>query len=306
MIDRRQFLKKAAVISSLAPVFQLSLNLPSVATQIEVGDWTVETLSDGHLTLPLSFLFPTVPKDEITELLRQHGLPTDNLMPPLNVTIASRGEKRILFDVGSGSNFMPTAGKLLETLEHAGLDPSSITDIVFTHAHPDHLWGLLDDFDELTFPDANYYFPRLEWEFWRSDAAMGRMSEGRETFVVGAQSRMKLIEDRVQLIDEGSEPLSGVEAFATYGHTPGHMAYVIHGGADTLTVIGDALTNHVISFTHPEWESGSDLDTQMGIATRKRLLDRMVQEQSQIIGYHLPNGGIGRVDRNGPAFKFVS
>ena len=62
---------------------------------------------------------------------------------------------------------MPTAGKLAEYLEAAGIDPKAVTKVVFTHAHPDHLWGTLDDFDgEPMFANASYAISAAEWSFW--------------------------------------------------------------------------------------------------------------------------------------------
>jgi hypothetical protein len=73
-----------------------------------------------------------------------------------------------------------------------------------------------------------------------------------------------------------------------------------------VTVIGDAATSAVVSFAHPEWPSGSDQDTEQGIATRTKLLDRLAQEQGRFVGFHLPGGGIGRVEKDGTAYRFVA
>ena len=78
----------------------------------------------------------------------------------------------MLIDAGSGPNFQPTAGKLLENLEAAGIAPESITKVVFTHAHADHLWGAIDDFgDGDRFPNASYVISAPEWDFWTRSAA---------------------------------------------------------------------------------------------------------------------------------------
>ena len=91
---------------------------------------------------------------------------------PVNVNLLEIGERKILFDVGSGLNFLPTLGELPAALEAADVDISSITDVIFTHAHPDHIWGILDDFDDLLMPDAAYHISQAEWDFWDSDDAV--------------------------------------------------------------------------------------------------------------------------------------
>ncbi len=216
------------------------------------------------------------------------------------------GDRVVLFDVGSGPNFMPSAGKILDNIDAAGIAPEDVTDVVFTHAHPDHIWGLLDDFDEFIFPEANYFINRVEWDYWRADDTLEKMPEARKTFVVGAQNRLAALEEVISFFNYGDEVLPGIEAIDTAGHTPGHTSFAIHDGSDSVTVIGDAATSAVISFAHPEWPSGSDQDTEMGIATRTKLLDRLAQEQTRFIGFHLPEGGIGRVEKDGTAYRFVA
>lgn len=284
--------------------------LPGLATRavadIELGEKVITTVSDGHLMLPLDFSFPDVPHDELVALLEAAGHSTDTLEPDCNVTVLKDGDRVVLFDVGSGPNFMPSAGKILENIDAAGIAPEDVTDVVFTHAHPDHIWGLLDDFDEFVFPEANYFINQVEWDFWRADDTLDKMPEARKTFVVGAQNRLEALEDTIQFFNWGDEVLPGIEAVDTRGHTPGHTSFAIHDGSDSVMVIGDAATSSIISFAHPEWPSGSDQDTEQGIATRTKLLDRLAQEKSRFVGFHLPEGGIGRVEQDGGAYRFVS
>lgn len=269
-----------------------------------IGDAELITVSDGTLTLPMAFAFPDAPHAELLELLADNGLPNDVLVPDCNVTLLRRGDRLAIFDVGSGPNFVPTAGVLLAGLQEAGIDPAEVTDVVFTHAHPDHLWGVVDDFDELVFPNATYLIGRSEWEFWSSPDAFSQVAEDRQSFVVGAQNRFALIEDRMGFIEPGDEMLSGVEAVDTAGHTPGHLSFLIHGASESVLVVGDALYS-VISFAHPEWPSGSDQDQELAIKTRLALLDRLAADKAAIIGYHLPHPGLGAVEREGAAYRFV-
>ncbi|WP_034490592.1 MBL fold metallo-hydrolase [Afifella pfennigii] len=275
------------------------------ATGLPLGELEVSVLSDGHLTLPMDFVLPQTTKEEIEALFAPHGLPTDALKPPLNVTLLRGGDRLILFDAGSGPRFQDTAGALPSALEAAGIDPSEVTDVVFTHCHPDHLWGVLDDFDEPLFAEATHWMPQDEWAYWRDEGTLAATPEARKSFVVGAQNRLAAIEDFVTLVRPGDELPLGIEALATFGHTPGHTSYVIHGGGDSLLVTGDALTNHLFSFERPDWPSGTDQDPQMGAATRKSLLERIATDRMRIVGYHLPEPGIGTAERKDGAYRFV-
>jgi len=276
------------------------------AQALQIGEAVLTSVSDGNLVLPLSFSYPDVPEDELIALLEAHGQPTDSLMPDCNVPILKTSDRLILFDVGSGANFMPTAGKLIENMEEAGFDPAEVTDVVFTHCHPDHLWGLIDDFDEIVFPNAGFHMGRAEWEFWRDPGTVDAMPEARKTFAVGAQNRLSYLEDMITLFEPGAEVLPGVEAVDTAGHTPGHMSYMLHGGSEPVLVAGDAILHFAVSFEHPSWPSGSDQDPEMGIATRKKLLDRLATDKAMLTAYHLPTPGEGRVEREGSAYRFVA
>ncbi len=275
------------------------------AAAVSIGEKSLMTISDGKLVLPINFVLPDVPEQEVERLLTVQGLPTDQVEHECNLTLLRDGTRTVLFDAGSGSNFLSTAGLLGDNLLAEGIDPEDVTDVVFTHAHPDHLWGILDDFDEIAFPNAQLHIARTEWDFWRSGDAIEIVGDARQTFAVGAQNRFAAMEERVQLFDAGAEVLPDIEAVDTSGHTPGHTSFAIHAGGDYLMVIGDAIINHVISFQRPEWPFGSDQDVQKGIASRSALLDRLSQDKARMIGFHLPNGGLGRVERYEQAYRFV-
>jgi len=280
--------------------------LPShTVAQVELGTAKLETVSDGNLVLPADFIFASMPQDDLSPIRAKFGLERDRLEPDCNLALYRDEEHTVLFDVGSGPDFMPSAGKLVESLEALELSPEDVTHVVFTHAHPDHIWGLLDDFDEPLFYQATYMMGRAEWDYWWNPATVENIGEARAAFAVGAKRRMEVIEDSVILFDDGDEVLPGISAIATYGHTPGHMAFEVRQGSSAALIVGDAVGNHHVAFEKPEWESGSDQDPTSAVTVRKMLLDRLTAEQMPVIGFHLPNGGIGRVERKNDAFQFV-
>lgn len=299
MLKRRDFLAGSAAALTLA------LAAPARAVgRLAVGQNELVIVSDGHMELPLGFVFPDIPEAELQAMLAESGMPTDGYRPDCNVTLMRSGDRLAIFDVGAGPNFMPTTGDLIANLGEAGIDPAEVTDVIFTHAHPDHLWGLLDDFDDLAFPDAAYRMARTEWDFWRADGTLEAMPEERKSFVVGAQNRMQAIEDQIELFSPGEEVFPGVEAIDTSGHTPGHVAFMIHGSTEPVLIAGDALTN-AISFARPEIETGSDQDRAKGAETRVRMLDRLATDGARIVAFHLPHPGMGTAERSGAGYRFV-
>ena len=171
--------------------------------------------------------------------------------------------------------------------------------------NPDHLWGLVDDFDELIYANANYHMNQIEWDYWSAGDTLEKTPDARKSFVVGAQSRFEYLADRINLFAYGAEVLPGIEAIDTSGHTLGHTSFVVHSGSETVMIVGDAVTNEAISFQHPEWPSGSDHNPEQGAKTRKMVLDRLATDQMKVVGYHMPHPGLGMVERKDQAFRFM-
>ncbi len=283
-----------------------SLALPRMTlANTSVANGTLTTIRDGHLVLPQAFFFGDLPQDELAPILAAHGIEGDMLEPPCNVTLYRDGENTVLFDAGAGTEFQPTTGQLLDGLDAAGVAPEDITHVIFTHAHPDHLWGVLDDFGDPLFTEATHLIGRDEWDYWTNPATVDEIGEARQAFAVGAARRLAIIEDSIQFFDDGDELLPGVTAAATFGHTPGHMGFRIGNGAEGAFIAGDAIGNAHVSFTRPDWPIGSDQDRDRGAATRSRLMEMLAEEESILVGFHLPNGGIGRVARAETGFRFV-
>lgn len=300
MITRRRFLRSVAA-SGLAT----QMPLPSYAST-SFGSMTLDTVSDGHLSLPASFLIGENPSDEVTQILAQHGAVGDMLTSPCNLTLLRDGTNTILFDAGSGSGFMPTAGTLIDTLDGLGVAAEDVTHVIFTHAHPDHLWGVLDDFDDPVFLNASHHIGRAEWDYWTNPETVDTIGEARASFAVGAARRLEAIEDAIDFFDAGDEVLPGVMATDSSGHTPGHMSFEVRSGTQSVMVVGDAIGNGHLAFAMPGKASGSDQDADKGATTRLALLDRLASEQMPMVGFHLPEGGFGRVERHNGAYRFIS
>ena len=274
-------------------------------TTLNMGDTEITTLSDGTLSLPADFIFGPMPQDELAEVMAPLGVdPTAPLTPPCNLTLLRRGDTLALFDAGSGPSFMPSAGSLPDALAAAGIDPFDVTHVIFTHGHPDHLWGVLDDFDEPFFANAEHMMGGIEFDYWMDDGTVASIGEERASFAVGAKRRLEVVADAMTRFGDGDEVLPGVIAALTPGHTPGHMGFVIGDGADAAMVLGDAIGNDHIAFARPGWISGSDQDPERAAATRLALLERITAEDMTVIGFHLGQGGIGRVEALSEGYAF--
>lgn len=306
-IDRRTLLT-GSLASSIAGIAATQLpRLASAAAvhQFKHGAFDIIVISDGHLVLPTDFLAPTAPAAEREQLLKSAGQSGATYQSPTNITLVRTGSDLILIDMGSGDRFMPTAGKLWDNLKAAGIDKSTITKVVFTHGHPDHLWGTVDELDELVLPKARYYVAAEEWDFWAGDNATRGLPAERAGFVTGARRNFAQIKDRVTMMKPGGDIVTGLSVIGTQGHTQGHVSLIAAGGSGLL-ITGDALTHPLISFAHPEWKTAADHEPDRAVTTRKSLLDRLATDRMALIGFHLPYPGVGRVERSGTAYRFVA
>lgn len=299
-LSRRTLL--AATAACIAARVQAAL--AAAPYSFQHGAFEVTVVSDGHLVLPTSFLAPDAPPAERNALLEAAGETGIQYNSPTNVTLIRTATDLILVDMGSGDRFMPSAGKLWDNLKAAGIEKGKITKVVFTHGHPDHLWGAVDDLDDLVTPDATFFVARGEWNFWTGDNATRGLPPERAGFVTGARRNYAAIKDKVKMVTPGDEVVPGLRLIDTPGHTQGHVSLEL-AGADGLIVGGDVLTHPLISFAHPDWRPTADHVPEQAAATRSRLLDRLATDHAKLIGFHLPYPGIGVVERKGLAYRFV-
>ena len=299
-------LSRRAFCAGSSAAVALGLTPNRSHAELRLGDIRLDVVSDGSLTLPAGFIFDPMPKDALAPILSKYQLSSEILEPPCNVTLMRHGDRTVLFDVGSGPDFAPNAGVLLDSLDALGVAAEDVTDVVFTHGHPDHLWGLLDDFDDPLFSEATYMIGKAEWDYWMDPNTVAAIGEARMSFAVGAQRRLEMIEDNVTFFNDGDEIMPGVAARATYGHTPGHMAIEVRQGSEAVMILGDSIGNHHVAFEKPEWHSGSDQDQEMAAQTRLRLMDQLAFEKTRIIGFHLSGNGTGFVEKTASGYTFVS
>src|SRR6478736_4633566 len=214
-INRRGLLaaSAASLVARTLPAFA------APAFAFKHGPFEVSVVSDGHLVLPTSFLAPDAPPAERAGLLKAADQTGEQYNSPTNVTLVRTPNDLILVDMGSGDRFMPTAGKLWDNLKTAGIDKAKITKVIFTHGHPDHLWGTVDELDELVTPDATFFVAGAEWAFWHGDNATRGLPTDRAGFVTGARRNYAAIKDKVKMVKSGDEIVAGLRVIDTPGHT---------------------------------------------------------------------------------------
>jgi glyoxylase-like metal-dependent hydrolase (beta-lactamase superfamily II) len=276
---------------------------------LKVGDIDVLVVSDGVLPLPTQMLGHNADPADRAAWLNDMFLPQDAFDWALNVVVVRSGGKTILIDAGLGSDpdlNLPRAGQLIKRLEAAGIDLGSVTDLVLTHMHMDHIGGLLvEGVKERLRKDLRIHVAAAEVKFWESpDFSHTAMPQGFPDALRSAAKRfVSEYGSNLRTFDEEHEIAPGVVARRTGGHTPGHSVVRVASGGDGLTFAGDAV--FTVGFEQPDWHNGFEHDPEEAARVRVRLLRELAKSGEMLVATHLPFPSIGRVAADGDAFRFV-
>jgi glyoxylase-like metal-dependent hydrolase (beta-lactamase superfamily II) len=276
---------------------------------LQVGEIDVLVVSDGVLPLPTETLATNVDPAVRAAWLENMFLPPDEFDWPLNVLVVRRGERTILVDAGLGGEFagFPRAGQFPRRLEAAGIDLASVTDVVLTHMHMDHVGGLLvDKVRERLRPDLRVHVAAAEVEFWSlPDFSLTSMpTPVPDVLRSVARSFLDAYHEQLRTFETEREVAPGVVVSRTGGHTPGHSVVRLTSDGERLTFAGDAI--FPVGFDHPDWHNGFEHDPEESARVRIRLLQEAAKTGELMVAAHLPFPSVGRVAAAGDAFRWVA
>lgn len=274
-----------------------------------VGEHEIIVINDGFIGLPLPLLAANAPADDVLALMQAHDLNTEFAIVPIGVVLIRTGDRLVSLDTGTGTSdfaremFGDYIGGLVPTLKMIGISPEAITDVIFSHAHGDHLWGTSSN-GQLTYPNAQHYLPQLEWE----DMHRKDHPELAVPFIEFAMKQPQpLVDNDGQLAFYGDEDelVPGIQALATLGHSRGHHAILIESNGQQLLLPFDVLGHSVLHLRHPEWVMRVDQLPDLAVATRQQLLARVADEKIPVLVHHFPFPGLGNIVRDGDAYRYL-
>jgi glyoxylase-like metal-dependent hydrolase (beta-lactamase superfamily II) len=202
-LSRRDLLAGAAAVgaaAALPPVASSTANAAAAAAgaqapgfyRYKVGDYECTSINDGARSFPMPDTFvKNVPKEEALAAAEAAYMPKGMVTVPFNPQLINTGSKLILIDCGNGiAAYEPTkgaAGRTLQNLAAAGVDPRSIDIVLMSHLHPDHTNGIRLADGSMAFPNAEIMVPAKDWEFWKSEenASKAQSNEMMKNYFAG-------------------------------------------------------------------------------------------------------------------------
>lgn len=275
---------------------------PARTTTLDLGGVTLTYVPDGEFRAEPGLAYPgghDVVLDDGLDVLDDDGM----LVLSVGAILISTAGRRVLVDAGIGARTIPLVrpgttrdasmrgGALLENLRTLGVEPGDVDTVLLTHLHADHVgWIGNEAADGVpTFPKAEYWLNEAEWDFWT-------LPENGAEAVSPRPNELGIIDARRCHLVDGAEPVPGVTAVATTGHTPGHVAFAVRGAHTSAFIVGDAVhcPGEVL---HPDLVWVGDHAPAEAVATRHDIADRLGDDDVVMVGPHFPDAVFRRFHR---------
>jgi glyoxylase-like metal-dependent hydrolase (beta-lactamase superfamily II) len=311
LLTRRSMLTAAAASAGLAALPRVAAaGVPLAKMQgpgayrYKLGDYQLTALYDGTWFLPIDDKFMRNASGKaVNAALTAAFLPPNVLPVTFTALLVNTGKRLVLIDTGTAGQIADTAGVMLDNLKAAGVAPADIDTIVISHFHPDHIDGIKTKDGAKVFAKAEILVPEPEWTFWMDDANMGKYTGTVHRYFLNARRIFADIAKQVHRFQPGAEVAPGIVSIAAFGHTPGHTAFSVHSGRQSLLVMSDTVRNPYLFVRHPDWQPIFDMDGPMAAQARRAMLDRAAAERMFVEAYHFPFPACGHIVRNGTAYE---
>ncbi len=268
---------------------------------LQIGDFLIQAISDGHLTASLDLL-SHIDLAEAAQLQLKAGV-SDPSSIHINAYLVRGKGRTILIDAGAGG-IKGWGGELRDNLLRAGTQPTDVDTILLTHAHPDHVGGLLDAHGHPVFPNAELLIHPRELSFWEDDGNLARSNDRARGNFLLARQVFAGYRRNLRLLAEG-DVLPGISMVPLPGHTPGHTGYRVESEGRSVLIWGDIVHFPHIQIARPDVCIAFDQEPQRAAAARSALLDMVSADRLIVAGMHLGELGFARIQRIGRSYAFI-
>jgi glyoxylase-like metal-dependent hydrolase (beta-lactamase superfamily II) len=305
-----------------------------------LGDFQISSVLDGLLFVDCASIFNGAPYQELAVFLNSYNLSMKSTLTiPWTMLYIDTGKNKVLIDTGMSKTFVDMdpgqpdevrpenlnwkprrelisqhpvdCGHLLENLRYMDIKAPEIDTVIITHAHADHIGGLVDPrTDKPAFPNAQVVMWKEEWQFYMENPdALSRLNKlSRGAVPESAQLKfahqcLEPIKNQLTLIDsEQIEIVPGIRYINAHGHSY-MMGVIISSGKEKIIHFADTAI-HPIQLEELEWLYSSDLNKEQAATSRRRLCEWAVTNDALVASPHFPFPGIGHVIRKRPGYQW--
>lgn len=263
-------------------------------------------------------LYPDLPRDEFEKLIpsltpAHYAVSTDRLIIGIQIWVVKIGAEVIIIDTGIGNakprglpRFDMLNTLVPEWLAAIGAGPEQVTQVINTHLHGDHVgWNTVADGDNwvATFPNATYWFPNTDYDWWLPIFTEKNGIGETEAFT---DAVMPLVnEGRAQFYQAGQVFTPGLSAVSARGHTPGHMRIDMASNGEKGVFCADVF-HSPLQILRPDINTVVDVEPDTARITRLAFLEEMADTGTLVMPCHFGVPHCVRIIRNGDGFDFVA
>jgi glyoxylase-like metal-dependent hydrolase (beta-lactamase superfamily II) len=269
-----------------------------------IGALTVAPVFDGFAIEEPTHLYATSATTQDTPLQKgdrsEDWEPYAELLTPdgrfehvVGGFLVSTGDRLVLVDAGVGPERIGPygpfdrvleGGELPARLHEIGVDPEDITDVVFSHLHPDH-YGWAVEEDGRFFGNATFHCHSKDWDHFVAGAEGGPL---------GRAARLVALSDRLETWDDDGPLLPGIDVQLAPGHTPGSSIVVLSSGQERALLLGDVV-HCPVELLDPEWASLGDVDPALARRTKEVVARELEGADLRASASHFPGMRFGRL-----------
>ena len=259
------------------------VEIPSVQKG-KISDLEIYIIPLGEFAPPVDKLIPKNRDDKAFIKQMSQNIPKNFQ----NVMLLRHKDFTALIDTG----FPHTADILALQLMRLGI--TNITHLIITHAHIDHIGGILGDENavfKLSTKDTTMLIDKNEYDFW-----LKSNNKQVKSAILAFKDRVAFFDtksDEQNLLDKllgmGENSDLEVASIPAYGHTAGHTMIKIARGEQKLVFIADLFHAFDIQMLRPHIATKYDNNPSEAIKSRMEFLDTLQSDSNTlIIGSHLP------------------
>ena len=284
--------------------------------RLKVGDLTIHAIQAGGQRLDGGAMFGVVPKP-----LWEKRIPADErnrISLGMRCLLIEHPSGLVLVDTGAGNKetqkFKDIYGienestgggsdtMLEDGLRQVGVAPADVNIVINTHLHFDHAGGNTrlgaDGKVELTFPNAQYFVKRGEYDYaLHPNERTGASYFDRNYLPVEGAGKLELVLRERDIV-------KGIRVVPTPGHTPFHHSVLIESAGERAFYLGDLVPTH--AHLPLPWIMGYDVEPLVTLETKRRVLKQALDEQWLLIFEHDATVSSGRVAHDGKAYTLSS